>query len=47
MADYIHAIVKYPAMYKELRKNGLEEIANIKWEYAGQKVREIYEKVKF
>ena len=46
MADYIHAIVKYPAMFNSLKKNGLEEIDNIKWEYAGQKVREIYEKVK-
>jgi glycosyltransferase involved in cell wall biosynthesis len=45
MADYIHAIVKYPAMYSTLRKNGLEEIDNIKWEYAGQKVRNIYNKI--
>ena len=45
MADYIHAIVKYPAMYNSLKKNGLEEIENIKWEYAGLKVREIYDKV--
>ncbi|MDR1543554.1 MAG: glycosyltransferase [Prevotellaceae bacterium] len=46
MADYIHAIVKYPAMYKSLRINGLAEIETIKWEYAGQKVRDIYEKVR-
>jgi len=46
MADYIHAIVKYPAMYNSLKKNGLEEIENIKWEYAGLKVREIYDRVK-
>jgi glycosyltransferase involved in cell wall biosynthesis len=45
MADYIHAIVKYPAMYKSLRENGLAEIDNIRWEYAGQKVRAIYDKV--
>ncbi|HRR58031.1 MAG TPA: glycosyltransferase, partial [Paludibacteraceae bacterium] len=42
MADYIHAIVKYPAMYNSLRENGLAEVNNIKWEYAGQKVRRIY-----
>jgi glycosyltransferase involved in cell wall biosynthesis len=42
MADYIYAIVKYPALYSTLRKNGLAEIDNIKWEYAGQKVRSIY-----
>ena len=45
MADYIHAIVKYPAMYKSLRENGLAEIDQIRWEYAGQKVRAIYDKV--
>lgn len=45
MADYIHAIVKYPAMYRTLRANGLKEIDNIRWEYAGQKVRFIYDKV--
>lgn len=45
MADYIHAIVKYPAMYNSLRKNGLQEIDDIKWEYAGQRVREIYNRV--
>ncbi|HOG36220.1 MAG TPA: glycosyltransferase [Paludibacteraceae bacterium] len=45
MADYIHAIVKYPAMYNSLRENGLAEVNNIKWEYAGQKVRRIYDMV--
>lgn len=42
MADYIHAIVKYPAMYNALRTNGLAEIDEIRWEYAGNKVRAIY-----
>lgn len=45
MADYIHAIVKYPAMYHTLRTNGITEIDTIRWEYAGQKVRCIYDKV--
>ena len=45
MADYIHAIVKYPALYKTLRVEGINEINNIRWEYAGQKVRNIYDKV--
>lgn len=45
MADYIHAIVKYPAMYSALRRNGLQEIDTIRWEYAGQKVRNIYNRV--
>lgn len=43
MADYIHAIVKYPALYKALHNNGLKEIDTIRWEYAGQKVRNIYD----
>jgi hypothetical protein len=32
-------------MYKSLRENGLAEIDQIRWEYAGQKVRAIYDKV--
>ena len=45
MADAIYAIVKYPAMYKMLREQGIAEVNNIKWEYAGQKVRDIYNRV--
>jgi len=32
-------------MYNSLRENGLAEVNNIKWEYAGQKVRRIYDMV--
>lgn len=45
MADFVHAIVKYPALYKALRQKGKEEVDTIKWEYAGDKVRAIYDKV--
>ena len=45
MADYIHAIVKYPAMHEALRQNGLDEVNAITWEIAGQKVRKIYDMV--
>lgn len=45
MADYIHAIVKYPAMYEALHCNGLKEVDTIRWEYAGQKVRAIYDRL--
>ena len=45
MADAIYAIVKYPSIYKTLREKGKEEVDNIKWEYAGYKIREIYDKV--
>lgn len=45
MADFVHAIVKYPALYRALRQKGKEEVDTIKWEYAGNKVRAIYDKV--
>lgn len=45
MADFVHAIVKYPALYRVLRHKGKEEVDTIKWEYAGEKVRAIYDKV--
>lgn len=45
MADYIYAIVKYPAMHEMLKENGLKEIAGIKWSDAGLKIRRIYDTV--
>ncbi len=45
IADAIYAIVEYPAIYKTLREKGKEEVDNIKWEYAGQKVRAIYNRL--
>lgn len=45
MADYIYSIVKYPAMHKTLKENGLREIDGIKWEDAGAKLKGIYQKV--
>ena len=45
ITDYIHAIVKYPAMYKSLSELGREEVNNIKWYDAGLKVRHIYDLV--
>ncbi len=45
MADAIYSIITYPAMYEHLRVQGKREVDEIKWEYAGQKVRNIYEKV--
>jgi len=43
MADAIYAIVKYPAMYRSLSRNGRDEVNRIRWYDAGLKVREIYE----
>lgn len=45
MADAIHSIISYPAMYKQLREDGLAEVAQITWEKAGRKVIDIYNKV--
>lgn len=45
MADAIHSIITYPAMYHSLRENGLKEVAQITWDKAGQKVIDIYKKV--
>ena len=45
LADAIYSIITYPAMHDFLQKEGKKEVDNIKWEYAGQKVRRIYEQV--
>ena len=45
MADAIYSICKYPAMYEFLKQEGKREVDEIKWEYAGLKVRDIYNRV--
>ena len=45
MADAIHAITSYLALYHTLRDNGIEEIKGITWEKAGRKVIDIYNQV--
>lgn len=45
MADAIYSIISYPAMYNFLKTEGKNEVDEIKWEYAGQKVRKIYNRV--
>ena len=42
MADAIYSIIKYPAMYNELREQGLAEVNQITWDKAGAKVINIY-----
>lgn len=44
MADAIYSICTYPGMQEFLRVEGKKEVDEIKWEYAGQKVRDIYNK---
>lgn len=45
MADAIYSIITYPAMYNQLREDGLAEVAQITWEKAGAKVIDIYRQV--
>ena len=45
MADAINSIVTYPAMYNQLREDGLAEVNRITWDKAGRKVIDIYNKV--
>jgi glycosyltransferase involved in cell wall biosynthesis len=42
LADAIYGLITYPALHKFLKDEGLNEVNNIKWEDAGQKVRKIY-----
>ena len=45
MADAINSIITYPAMYNQLREDGLDEVNRITWDKAGAKVIDIYNKV--
>ena len=44
MADAIYSICTYPGMADFLKVEGKKEVDEIKWEYAGQEVRDIYNK---
>ncbi|GHU72266.1 4-alpha-glucanotransferase [Bacteroidia bacterium] len=45
MADAMYSIVSYPGMAEYLQIEGKNEVDQITWEKAGQKVRAIYEQV--
>jgi glycosyltransferase involved in cell wall biosynthesis len=45
LADAIYGLITYPVFHQFLKSEGLNEVNNIKWEYAGQKVRTIYDKI--
>lgn len=45
MADAIYSIITYPSMFNFLKTEGKREVDEIKWEYAAQKVRQVYNKV--
>lgn len=45
LADAMYSIITYPAMAELLKVEGKKEVDEIKWEYAGNKVRAIYDSV--
>jgi glycosyltransferase involved in cell wall biosynthesis len=45
MADAMYSIITYPAMATYLQEEGKREVDEIKWEYAGRKIRRIYDNV--
>ena len=45
MADAMYSIITYPSMAEYLQLEGKNEVDQITWEKAGQKVREIYNQV--
>ncbi|MDE7135502.1 MAG: glycosyltransferase family 4 protein, partial [Muribaculaceae bacterium] len=45
MADAVYSIINYPAMYTQLREDGLAEVNQITWDKAGAKVIKIYKDV--
>jgi glycosyltransferase involved in cell wall biosynthesis len=45
MADAIHALTSYPGLHESMKKRGIEEMREITWEKAGQKVIDIYKSV--
>ncbi|MDR0845107.1 MAG: glycosyltransferase [Tannerella sp.] len=45
LVDAIYGLITYPTLHQFLKEEGLKEVNNIKWEYAGQKVRRIYDRV--
>jgi glycosyltransferase involved in cell wall biosynthesis len=45
LADAIYGLISYPRLHAFLQEEGMKEVNGIKWEYAGQKVRRVYESV--
>lgn len=42
IANAVYSILEYPAMYRQLRDQGLDEVNQITWDKAGAKVINIY-----
>ncbi|MEG1556476.1 MAG: glycosyltransferase family 4 protein [Bacteroidales bacterium] len=44
-SDAIYGLLHYPALANIFIKNGKQEVNNLKWEYVGARLKEIYEQV--
>jgi glycosyltransferase involved in cell wall biosynthesis len=42
MADAIYALIKYPALSKEFKKQGRVEVDNLQWKNSASNVRDVY-----
>ena len=42
LANKIVALLEYPALYKELKKNGTKEVRKISWTKSAKKIKKIY-----
>ncbi len=42
LADAIYGLLNYPALAGMFRKHGRQEVENLKWEHAAEKVRDVY-----
>ncbi|MCQ2158320.1 MAG: glycosyltransferase family 4 protein [Bacteroidales bacterium] len=45
MADDIYALLQYPALSKFASQRGLEEVNSLKWDYATEKLKAVYESI--
>ena len=45
IADAVYSILMYPAMYKQLREHGRDEVGRIVWKKAGAKIIDIYKRL--
>lgn len=42
LADAIYALIRYPSLSELFRKYGKKEVESLKWQYAANRVREVY-----
>lgn len=45
LADAIYGLISYPALSQKVKKEGLNEVNQLKWEHAAMKLKELYHKI--